>query len=220
MKLYDSYGPNPYTVRLFVLERSGISLEVQPVDILNLENRRPPYTSGVNPRGELPALTLDSGTVITEITAICEYLDEIGTAGTTLIGTNAEERAQTRMWTRRVYLDICHNFVNWWRNGDDATDFYRGYRIPNPSARDTEKLITNQALNQLDADLEGKTFICGDRLTMADIVLFGFINVMLPVVPWLNPPGRLNVAAWFSRMSNRTNSVKALQPFPEGSFSG
>jgi glutathione S-transferase len=219
MKLYDSHGPNPYTVRLFILERSGISLDIEPIDILNLENRRHGYISDVNSRGEIPALRLDNGIVLTEITAICEYLDEIATAGETLIGTNAEERAETRMWTRRVYLEICQNFVNWWRNGEDATDFYRGHRIPIPSARDAEKLITNQALNRLDADLEGKTFICGDRLTLADIVLFGFFNTMLPVVPWLNPPGRLNVVAWFERMSSRTNCAKALVPFSRGAFS-
>jgi glutathione S-transferase len=218
MRLYDSLGPNPYTVRLFILERAGLSLDISTIDIVNLENRRPPFTSEVNPRGEMPALKLDSGAVIIEITAICEYLDEVATGSSSLIGGTPQERAETRMWTRRVYLELCHNFVNWWRNGEDAASFYRGYRIPIPSARDTEKLITNQSLNRLDGDLEGRKFVCGERFSMADIVLFGFMNTMLPAVPWLNPPGRLNVAGWFDRISSRPNSTKALKPFPAGTL--
>jgi glutathione S-transferase len=218
MKLYDAYGPNPTTVRLFILERGKITLDVQSIDILNLENRKPTYTGTVNSRGEVPALALDSGEIITEITAVCEYLDEIASSGISLIGATPEERAETRMWTRRVYLEICDHIVSWWRNGDEAADFYRGFRIPNPAGRDLEKTLANQALNRLDDELEGRTFICGERLTLADIVLFSFMAVMLPAVPWLNPPGRMNVAAWFERMNNRPNSAKALAPFPAGTF--
>ena len=44
--------------------------------------------------------------VLAEITAICEYLDEAGPAGSTLIGKTPEERAETRMWARRIDLHI------------------------------------------------------------------------------------------------------------------
>ena len=51
-----------------------------------------------------PALALDNGLVLSEITAICEYLDEVGPAGKTLVGATPEERAETRMWARRIDL--------------------------------------------------------------------------------------------------------------------
>jgi glutathione S-transferase len=50
--------------------------------------------------GQMPALELEDGTVIAEITVICEYLDET-TPGLSLIGSNARERADTRMWVRQ-----------------------------------------------------------------------------------------------------------------------
>src|ERR1700730_14883932 len=117
MILYDANAPapNPMTVRLFILERGGLTMDVVSVDLINLENRGRHFRETVNSRGELPALRLDNGWVITEITAICGYLDEVAVGGRSLFGTTPETRAITRMWTRRVYLEICHPFVNWWR---------------------------------------------------------------------------------------------------------
>ncbi len=207
MKLYDAYGPNPHTVRLFVLER-GAKVNPVSIDIMSLQNRKPPYQTKVNPRGEVPALELNDGQVITEITAICEYLDEV-TPGTSLLGSTPEEKAATRMWTRRVYLEICAHFIDWWRNGDDAADFYRGNRLPVRAAQDANKYNANVGLNRLDLELEGKQFIAGNKITLADILLYSFMANMIPAIPWLNPPSRNNVFAWFQRMNERPNSVKA-----------
>ncbi|MEZ5739737.1 MAG: nitroreductase family protein [Burkholderiaceae bacterium] len=75
MKLYNSVGPNPHVVRMFLAEK-GVELPTQDIDVRGGENRREPYLSQVNPRGQCPALALDDGQHITEITAICEYLEE------------------------------------------------------------------------------------------------------------------------------------------------
>ena len=83
MRLYSSIGPNPKVVRMFMAER-GIELPKVEVDLMGGENRREPYLSK-NPSGQLPCLELDDGTVLAEITAICEYLDE-KYPGTSLIG--------------------------------------------------------------------------------------------------------------------------------------
>uniref|UniRef100_A0A0D2XG81 GST N-terminal domain-containing protein n=1 Tax=Fusarium oxysporum (strain Fo5176) TaxID=660025 RepID=A0A0D2XG81_FUSOF len=73
MKLYDAPASNPMVLRLFVLERGGISLDVETIDVMNMENRGLEYRK-INPRGEVPALVLDNGFVLTEVTAICEYM--------------------------------------------------------------------------------------------------------------------------------------------------
>jgi glutathione S-transferase len=112
VKLYNSIGPNPRVVRMFMAER-GIELPKQEVDLRGGENRREPFMSK-NPTGQLPAIEMDDGTVLAEITAICEYLDEI-TPGLSLIGSNARERAETRMWTRRIDLNIVEPMANGFR---------------------------------------------------------------------------------------------------------
>jgi glutathione S-transferase len=216
MILYDANapGPNVVTVRLFVLERGGLDLDVETIDLANLANRSQTYRSLVSVRGEVPAFRLDDGTVITEITAICAYLDEVATSGHRLCGNTPEERAIINMWTRRAYLEICHPFVSWWRGGDDAENLYRGNRVLAPEARRSNRLAAEVGLNQLDEDLEGQIFLAGDTVSMADIMLYGFMGAMIGIVPWLNPPGRVNIAAWYERMAARPASHKMMQPLP------
>ncbi len=218
MKLYDSFGPNPQVVRMFILERGGLTLEVEPINILNLENRNASFINKVNSRGEIPALE-SNGSVITEITAICEFLDEVAVSGNSLIGDSAEERAQTRMWTRRVYLEACQHFVNWWRNTPEGIDFYRGHRIPLPEQLNSDKYLANTGLNRLDSDLEGKRYLCGERFSMADVVLYGFMNSMSSSINWLNPEGRKNIFSWYDNISERESAKRCVMPFESGPLS-
>jgi glutathione S-transferase len=215
LKLYDANyaAPNPYVVRLFILERGGISLDVHHVDILGLENRRLAYRTEVNPRGELPALRIGNDFVLTEITAICEYLDEVATGGKSLFGETPLERAETRMWLRRMDLEIAQPLIAWWRNDPATLDFYRGNRLPTPEARTNGKVAVNQALNLLDDELEGKTFLCGERFSAADIHFYGLVKPMMGegYAPWVLNPGRKNVAAYFKRLEERQASKDALK---------
>ena len=103
MQLYDSFGPNPRATRMFLAEK-GITIPSKTVDLMGAENRRPPYTDR-NPGGQVPALELDNGKCIGETVAIWEYLEEKHPTPA-LIGTTAEERAETRQWQRRVELQI------------------------------------------------------------------------------------------------------------------
>lgn len=214
MKLYDGQAANPYVVRLFIQERGGLALDVQQVDIMNLENRKRAFRTNVNPRGELPALRLDNGQVLTEITAICEYLDEVAQGGESLFGQTPTERAETRMWLRRMDLEIAQPVISWYRNDPATIDFYKGNRIPTPEARVNQKVVINQFLNLLDDELEGKKYLCGDRFSAADIHFYGLLKLMvMHVAEWVLSPGRENVVAYFRRMDDRKASQDAMSPF-------
>src|ERR1700749_3362107 len=113
MKLYTSVGPNPRVVKMFLAEK-GLDVERVEVDLRGGENRRPPYNVDVNRAGQTPALELDDGARVTEITAICEYLEEAQPAPP-LIGKTALDRAQTRTWTRRADLKVCEPMANGFR---------------------------------------------------------------------------------------------------------
>jgi glutathione S-transferase len=73
-KLYDSVGPNPRVVRMFMAEK-GIEMPKQTVDLRKGENREAEHLKR-NPHGQMPTLELDNGSYLSEITAICEYLEE------------------------------------------------------------------------------------------------------------------------------------------------
>jgi len=213
MLLYDAQAPNPYVIRLFTLERKGLTLDVQTVDVMTLENRKPAYRNHVNPRGEVPALRISGAFVLTEITAICEYLDEVAVGGTSLFGSTPLERAETRMWLRRMDLEISQPAIEWYRNDPATIDFYKGNRIPTPAAQINQKITINKFLNLLDDELEGKSWLCGDRFSAADIHFYGLMSMMRQAVPWLDSPTRKNVAAYFSRMDQREASQKANESF-------
>lgn len=210
MILYDSLGPNPATIRIFIAETGHhFGIQVEAIDIRSMENRRENYTNNVNTRGEIPALRLDNGDVITEITAICEYLDEISGRKGNLIGHTPEERATTRMWTRRMFLEICHPLTECFRNNKDFNRFYQGHRKLFEDMEAPLKELSMDGIDRLNIDLTGKTWITGDRLTLADILLFAFIAGLSKAMPWILETENTNLNAWFARMKARQSTALA-----------
>jgi len=201
MKLYDSVGPNPHVVRMFIAEK-GIEIPTETVDIMAGANRKPAYLAK-NPSGGSPALELDDGSVLAEITAICEYLEERFPA-TPLLGSTAEERAETRMWTRRVDLGICVPLTNGFRFSEGLPMFESRMRCL-PEAADGLKAIAKDKLIWLDGLLGDNTFICGDRFTLADIMLYCFVTFGAAVGQPL-PEDCTKIAAWLERVGARPSA--------------
>ncbi|MDE2007074.1 MAG: glutathione S-transferase family protein, partial [Rhodospirillales bacterium] len=183
MQLYNSIGPNPRVVRMFMAER-GITMNRTEVDLRGGENRREPYL-GKNPFGQMPALELDDGTCITEIIPICEYLDEVA-PGPSLIGATAEERAETRMWMRRIDLNILEPLANGFRFAEGLKLFQNRIHVI-PQAADDLKATAREWLGRLEGMMQGRAFICGSRFTLADILLFVFLDFGAGVGQPLDP---------------------------------
>ena len=204
MLFYDSVGPNPRVVRMFMAERGNAAIPVETVDIRAGANRQPEFLTR-NPSGQCPALALDDGLVLAEITAICEYLDEIGPMGKTLIGSTAEERAETRMWVRRIDLNIVEPMGAGFRFAEGLKMFENRIHCI-PQAADDLKAIAQEKLTWLDGLMAGRTFVCGDRLTLADVLLFCFMDFGTMVKQPLNP-ANTNIAAWYARMKERPSAA-------------
>lgn len=203
MRLYNSLGPNPRIVRMFAAER-GITLPLVAVDTRAGENRQSAYLA-INPLGQTPALALDDGTVLTQITAICEYLDETAADGPSLIGANPVERAQTRMWTRVVDLQIAEPMLNGFRYSDALERFKTRVRCMPQAAADL-KLLAQEQLAWLDGQIAGQEWICGARFSLADIHLFGMIDFASAAGQPLNP-ALSHVCAHHARMKSRPSAA-------------
>jgi glutathione S-transferase len=204
MLFYDSIGPNPKVVRMFMAERGISGIPSETIDLRSGENRREPFLSK-NPTGTCPALALDNGTVLAEITAICEYLDEIGPAGPSLIGKTPEERAETRMWARRIDLGIIEPMANGFRYTDGLKMFENRIHCI-PAAGADLKAIAQEHLTWLDGMIAGRTFICGERLTLADILLFVFLDFFVAIKQPLNEANK-NIMAWYGGMKARPSAA-------------
>jgi glutathione S-transferase len=202
MKLYDSIGPNPRIVRMFMAEK-GIEMPKQAVDLRKGENREAEHLKR-NPHGQMPTLELDDGSYLSEITAICEYLEEKKPAPP-MIGTTAEERAECRMWTRRVDLNICEPLANGYRFGEALKFFER--RIPcAPEASPGLKMIAANRLQWLNGQIAGKDYLCGKRFTLADILLYCWIDFGGQVGQPLDPKFS-KLTDWFERVKARPSAA-------------
>ena len=202
MKFYNSIGPNPRMVRMFMAEK-GIAIPTEQVDLLKGDNRQSPHLAR-NPHGQMPTLELDDGSFVSEITAICEYLEDTH-PNPPLIGTNAKEKAETRMWTRRIDLNIVEPLANGFRYAE-GLPLFQNRIITLPEAAAGLKRIAQDRLKWLDSQMaDGREFVCGKRFTMADILLFTFIDFGNTVGQKLDPELK-NVQAWFARVQARPSA--------------
>lgn len=199
MRLYDSLGPNPQIVRTFAAEK-GLTLERVPVDIMAAENRGPGF-GRVNPMGQLPALALDDGRILTEVVAVCEYLEELHPAPS-LIGTTAEERAETRMWLRRFDLALVEPFMWGFRATTARALFAPRMTLLSESAGAEVLALVAERLVFLDGLLAGRAFVCGNRFTLADI-LPGVVLRFAQTVGFALPGGLAFVPGWLERLAAR-----------------
>lgn len=198
MKLYNSRGPNPRLVRMFMAEK-GVTVPLQEIDVRAGENRQPEHLQR-NPHGQTPALELDNGAYVCEVLAICEYLEEKHPAPA-LIGTTAEERAETRMWMRRVDLNICEHLANGFRFGEGLKMFAPRI-VTVPEAAAGLKKIAQDRIAWLDGQIAGKDYICGKRFSLADMLLFVWLDFFATVGQPIEQ-SNTNVVALYERVKQR-----------------
>lgn len=199
MRLYDSTGPNPQIVRTFAAEK-GIALERVAVDIMGGENRGDAFRAR-NPMGQLPALELESGAVITEVVAICELLEELHPQPA-LIGQNAHERAMTRMWVRRFDLGVLEPFMFGFRATAGRKFFAPRMTLLSEAAGAEMLAQMAEKLALFDGLLAGRSFVCGERFSLADITLGCFLLFGRGMGAPL-PDGLTWMPGWLDRLEAR-----------------
>ena len=210
MKLYDyAMAPNPRRVRVFAAEK-GIDLGKEQVDLGSRGQLDDAY-KGKNPWVEVPALELDDGTIITESTAICHYLENLF-PDPPLLGRTPVEKAQIMMWDRRVEQHGLAAVAEGFRNsnpffeGRSVTGSENFEQIPALAERGPKRF--ENFLTLLDTRLGESTFIAGDQFSIADItalITCDFAKVIKKGAPFEAHP---NVQRWYEAVSSR-DSVSA-----------
>jgi len=142
VKDYFTFSPAPYALMVEVaLHEKGITNAAikEKERFIDLpaphgqgENRCPEILA-LNPHGTVPFFRMEDGTVINETIAMMEYMDEVMPQNTpTLVGRTEVERAQVRMWQRRLeehyVIPAYYGHRNWTSSEDCAPDhFMRGF---------------------------------------------------------------------------------------------
>ena len=194
MKLYmNPLSPNDRRVRLTAAVL-GLTLEEKTMDFAKGEHKSPEYLA-INPNGAIPAL-VDGDLTLTESRAIMQYLaskkPESG-----LLPKDEAGRADVTRWQ---FWDAAH-----FSPALGTVAFERVFKpmmgMGEPDATKIEEGLRNfrRFAGVLDARLAGKTYVVGDKLTLADLTLAAsLMYAKQSDVPLAEFP---NVQAWFGRIT-------------------
>ncbi|MFO1015836.1 MAG: glutathione S-transferase family protein [Caulobacteraceae bacterium] len=195
VRLYDfPFSGNGYKVRL-ALNQLGIAVDRQVVDILKGEAQSPSFLAK-NPSGQIPALELSDGRILRESNAILFWLG----LGTHLLSPDRETLTATVQW-------MCFEQSNIDKVLGRAR-FLRAYPdYAKVSAFDfaTWHAAGHAALDVLEKELSDRRFLVGDRYSVADISLFGYVHTAaeggfdLDRFP--------SVRAWLSRVTDQPGHI-------------
>jgi glutathione S-transferase len=176
MKLYNSkVAPNPRRVRIFLAEK-GLSVPMVDLDLGQLEQKTENYST-VNPFQLVPALELDDGEVITETVAICRYFEDLHPEPN-LFGIGALERARVEMWQRRLEFYLFLPVAQTYRHTHPAAKVLESPQIAEWAEVNRGRALTNMA--HIDAALENRPFIAGERYSIADITGLVALDFLRP----------------------------------------
>ena len=202
MKFFNSIGPNPKVVRIFAAEKGYSFREVEQVDLPGGANRKGPYLQK-NPAGQLPCVELPDGRTIAESIAICELIEE-EQPKPALIGTTPADRAETRMWIRRVEWKVTQPMADGFRFAEGLPLFKDRIRTL-PEAAAGLKAIAHDGLAWLDAQLAGRDTIVPGRFTLADVTLYAFLEFGGTVGQPLDPALE-NLQNWLAKTAARPSA--------------
>ena len=109
------------------------------------------------------------------------------------------------MWARRIDLNILEPMANGFRFAEGLKLFEPRIRVMPQAAADL-KALAQEKLTWLDGLIAGREFVCGNRMTLADILLFVFLDFAAGVGQPINQDNR-NVVALYERMKARASAA-------------
>jgi glutathione S-transferase len=207
MKIYDFKGfPNPARVRIAIAEK-GLAdrVEFVAINVPEGEHRTPSFTAK-NPAAAVPVLELEDGTCIAECTAITEYLDHVS-GEPTLTGSGARERAVIHMMQRRTEAGLLDAAATYFHHATPGLGPHiETYQNKAWGEKNRERAL--EGMRYLDRVLDNRTFVAGDRFTMADITAYAGL-LYADVAGIAIAPELTNLICWRANIAGRP-SVRSM----------
>ncbi len=205
MKIYDRDGaPNTARIRI-VLAAKGLedAVEYVSVDLISAAQKQADFLAK-NPIGKIPLLELDDGLVISESTAITEYLDNLD-GNPIFMGKTPRERAVILMMQRRVeqlLLEPLDDFFHYGTPGLGKT--LAPWRMPEWDGRKEWGLrcgdMAVRGLAYFDQLLKEQPYVALDTFTLPDITLY--ISLLFAEIAGLPmSPDLTTLAAWRAKVA-------------------
>jgi glutathione S-transferase len=196
MKLY--YFPSACSqASNIALREAGLKFELVKIDRHTRKAADGLDLNAVNPKGYVPALTLDSGETLTENVAVLQYIGDRNPALRLAPAAGTMERYRLIEWLAFINSEIHKTFSPLFR--PDAPEDTKQYALANLAKR----------LDYLQGAWGSRTFLMGEQFTVADCYLF-------TVLSWA-PFVKLDLGKWpelkryVERMQARPHVMEALK---------
>jgi glutathione S-transferase len=204
LTLYDfEMAPSPRRARILLAEK-GVPFTAIQVDLRQQEQLGDAFRA-INPRCTVPALQLESGSILTDNAGIAAYL-EATYPEPPVMGRTALERAEVASWNARIEMEGFMAIAEALRNSAPAmkdralTGAVNYAQIPELAQRGLAR--AQQFFVELDAHLAGRQFIATEGFSLADItavVALDFARVVR-IKPGDDHP---NLMRWRTAMGER-----------------
>jgi glutathione S-transferase len=207
LRLYDyAASANCYKVRLLLaqLERPYDRI---PVDIFAGETLGASYAA-INPAREVPVLQTADGRFLPDSSAILVYLAD----STPLLPTGGFDRADVLRWLMYEQTVVIPAL------GGLRFRLQTGRLAAADDEARRRALAGEAALALLDRHLADRSFLVGDRYSIADIGLYGYVHVAEDAGFELG--AHENVAAWIERVRALPLHMNDLEPYPPNARPG
>ena len=196
MKLYYFSGACSLASNI-ALREAGLKFELVKVDRRTRKAADGLDFTEVNPKGYVPALTLDNGEVLTENIAVLQYIADRNPASRLAPPAGTMERHRLVEWLAFISTEIHKSFSPLFR--DDSHEEVKQYVRKHLRGR----------LDYLNRALGNRQFLMGDTFTVADAYLFTvlswgrFVNIDLGEWPQLQ--------RYVERVGSRPHVMEALR---------
>jgi glutathione S-transferase len=196
MKFYYSPGACSLSPHI-ALHEAGLAHELVKVDLKVKKTETGEDFAAINPKGQVPALMLDSGELVTEGPVIVQVIADKAPARNLAPANGTDERYKMQEWLNFTTSELHKNFSP----------------LFNPTIPDeVKKFFTDRILGKFrytDSQLDGRDYLMGKQFTVAD----GYMFVMLA---WaerikIDLSAMKNLTAFKQRVAARPNVQAALK---------
>ncbi|WP_426701796.1 glutathione S-transferase family protein [Rhodanobacter sp. Col0626] len=201
LTLFD-YLPsqNAWKVRL-LLNHLGRPYHSVPVSIFEGEGRTTEFLR-VNPTGTVPAIRLEDGRVLAESNAILLYLAE----GTPYLPDDAFGRAKVAQWLcfeQERVESVIGSLRHWTMTG----------KLARRSAEmiEARRSAAGRSLGMLENELATRSFVAGDRYSIADMAIFAYASRAEEAGLSLQPYPHFR--AWVARVETQPGFLATMHSY-------
>ncbi|RKO97727.1 glutathione S-transferase, partial [Caulochytrium protostelioides] len=188
-------GSTPTYKALIAAKYGKLDVSLKNIE-MHKDNKTPEFLAKF-PFGKVPAFTGADGYTIFESSAIAQYVAASGSAKDQLLGSDIKTQAQITQWVDSISNELQHSVVVW-------VYALLGYYPWNADAVSRAQTDVKRVLSVLDGVFLSRTFLVGDKVTLADIsavcALYHFYTVVL------DPEHRApypNLNRWFETCINQ-----------------